>query len=287
MIMKTKGVVMKHLKLKITLGLIVAVAVIIYICVSANKVLAVGVVIAIAVVIFALYKFLKYMFSAYFKGTKVSYFKTLFNKEKSLRYSTFKKINKMVPGAKFVMCDVYMPKVDGTTAKADMILFNETGVYVVDIKPYSGRIAGAEQGREWTYTKNGKTENIPNPMVWNRLYVNWLKSYIAKEAPNAKFFSYVVYSTGCKIKDITYKTYTGTVATAATLTNEMKANIAKTGIGTSMSGSELDFALEKVKMLKDESYAKSITDIQGIQETIFYEMKKEVNEYDYKNPDLE
>lgn len=276
---------MKHLKAKITIGLIVAVAVAIYIFASANKVLAAGIVVAIAVVLFALYKFVKYMFSAYFKSTKESYFKVLFNKEHALRYNIFKKFNKKLPGMKMVLCDVYMPKVDGTAAKADMILFNETGVYVIDAKPYIGRVAGAEQGKEWTYTKGGKTENIPNPMIWNKLYMNWLKSYTAKEAPNAKYYSYVVYNAGCKIKDITFKNYIGTVATRTTLSKEIAISVAR--MGTSLAPSEMDFAFDKLKALKDENTAKGIDDVQGIQETIFYDMKKEVNEYDYKNPDLE
>lgn len=276
---------MKHLKSKITIGLIVAVAVAIYIFASANKVLAAGIVVAIALVLFVIYKFVKYMFSSYFRCTKESYFKVLFNKEHALRYNIFKKFNKRLPGAKKIVCDVYMPKVDGTVAKADMVLFNETGVYVIDAKPYMGRVAGAEQGKEWTYTKGGKTENIPNPMIWNKLYMNWLKSYFAKEAPNAKFYSYVVYNAGCKIKDITFKNYIGTVATRATLAKEISISVAR--MGTSLAVSEMDLSYDKIKPLVDENVAKNVNEVQGIQETIFYEMKKEVNEYDYKNPDLE
>lgn len=276
---------MKHLKAKITLGLIVAVVVAICIVASTNKILAAGIVVAIAVVLFVLYKLFKYLFSAYFKSTKDSYFKVLFNREHALRYNIFKKFNKKLPGIKKVLCDVYLPKVDGTAAKADMILFNETGVYVIDAKPYVGRVAGAEQGKEWTYTKGGKTQNIPNPLIWNKLYMNWLKSYFAKEAPNAKFYSYVVYNTGCKIKDITFKNYSGIVATRATLSKEIAISVAR--MGTSLASAEMDLAFDKIVGFKDEDTAKCTKDVQGIQETIFYEMKKEVNEYDYKNPDLE
>ncbi len=284
-IIQTEGVIMKYLKAKIIIGMIVAVVVIIYILTAADKVLASCIVVAIAVVLFALYKFLKYMFSAYFKSTKESYFKVLFNKNSALRYNVFKKFNKKLNDSKMVVCDVYMPKVDGTVSKADMILLNETGIYVIDTKPYMGRIAGAEQGREWTYTRGGKTENIPNPMIWNKLYMNWLKSYLNKECPNVKLYSYVVYNAGCRIKDITFKNYIGIVATRTSLSKEIAISAAR--IGTSIAPSEMDLAYDKIKALKDAEFAKTVDEVQGIQETIFYERKKEFNEYDYKNPDLE
>lgn len=278
------GVVMKNIKSKIMLIMATVVILALVIVFSENKILTAGIIVGILLVIFALFKLGKYLFSAYFRSTKQSYFKVLFNKEASLRYSTFKVFNKKLSGVKKVVCDVYMPKIDGSVSKADMVLLNETGIYVIDVKPYTGRVAGAEQGKEWTYTKGGKTENIPNPLIWNKLQMKWLKSYIS-EFPHTHYFSYVVYKTGCKIKDITFKTYEGTVATRSMLPKEVMRNAAK--VGTSLAISEIDVAFDKVKALASADFAANISDVQGIQETIFYENKKEFNEYDYKNPDLE
>ena len=275
---------MKNIKSKIMLIMAIVVILGVVILASENKILTSAIIVGILVAIFALFKLGKYLFSAYFRSTKQSYFKVLFNKEASLRYSTFKVFNKKLNGVKKVVCDVYMPKVDGTVSRADMVLVNETGIYVIDIKPYRGRVAGAEQGKEWTYTKGGKTENIPNPLIWNKLQMKWLKSYIS-EFPHTYYFSYVVYSNGCNIKGITFKTYEGTVATRRMLPKEVMRNAAK--VGTSLALSEIDVALEKIKALTSADFAANISDVQGIQETIFYEMKKEVNEYDYKNPNLE
>ncbi len=274
---------MKNLKTKITLGLVVAVVLGLVIGTSKNPILTSVIVVAAALVLFFLFKFVKYLFSAYFRSTKESYFKVLFNKESALRYFTFKVFNKKLLGPKKVVCDVYMPKVDGSVAKADMVLINEKGIYVIDAKPFSGRMAGNEAGKEWTLTKRGKTENIPNPLIWNKLETKWLKSYIS-ELPNTFYFSYAVYNNTCNIKDITFKSYEGIVATRSMLGKELMRNAAK--FGSSLALSEMDTCYDKIKALTNEEYAKGL-EIQGIQETIFYEMAKHVNEYDYKNPDLE
>lgn len=261
---------MKHIKAKITLILIVAIILAVLILTAENKLLVTGIIVAAILVAFALFKFTKYMLSAYYKSTKDSYFTVLFNREKSLRYKVFKLFNKKLNGIKRCICDVYMPKTDGTTAKTDMLIISETGVWVIDIKNYSGKMQGDEAVLEWEYTHGGTTEQIPSPTIWNKLYMKWLKAYVP-ECPNMLCFSYVVYPNSCNIKNIRIKTNDAVVATPSTLKKELAIQLAR--VGTSLAESEVSLVYDRFMQLTNAEFASNIKDIQGIQEIISYNTK--------------
>lgn len=275
---------MKHLKGKIMLIMLALVVAVILVLTADNKVLMTGIILAVALVALFIFKFLKYTFSAYFKATKEFYLAVLFNKEKSFRYSVFKRFNKKLVGRKHCLCDVYMPRDDGSVAKADMLIFHETGIYVIDAKPYNCKIVGAEPAKEWKKVSGKKETAIPNPMAWNKLERNWLKSYLSKY-PNAYYFSFSIYDRFANIKGVTFKQYDGIVCNLGMLNKEIMRNSAK--IGTSLALSEMDDAYQILKELRDPEKAKAIDCVPGIQDTIFYEMEKAVNEYDYKDPNLQ
>lgn len=258
---------MKHIKGKITLALIAVIAIVVIILTSKNKLLTIGIMVAIALIAFAATKILMYMFSAYYKSTKESYFKVIFNKEKAFKYSIFKCFKKRLSGTVQCICDVYMPKVDGTLAKSDLVILNETGVYVIDIKNCSGKLAGAETGESWDYTDKGQTTQIPNPVIWNKLYMKWLKAY-AKAYPHASYFSFVICKNSCDIKNILIKTRDVVVCKYSMLSKEIKRHLAQ--IGTSLATSEIADVYSQFKELTSKEKAESIKDVQGIQDTIFY-----------------
>ena len=262
---------MKHLKAKIMLIMAAAIILVVLVLTSENKLLTIGIIVAAALIVFAAIKFIKYLMSAYYKSTKDSYFKVLFNREKSLRYKVFKCFNKKLNGMKRCLCDVYIPRVDGTLAKADLLIINETGVWVVDVKPYSGKMAGGETDQTWDYTHGGKTEQIPNPAIWNKMYMKWFKGY-AVECPNTSYFSYVVYGNGCDIKNVKIKTNDVVVTKVSNLKKEISILLARTG--TSLAESEIPVVYDRFKELTEKEKAQNVKNIPGIQETIVYNQKK-------------
>lgn len=261
---------MKHLKSKIMLIIVAVVVVAVLILTAENKLLVSGIIVAALLIAFALFKLIKYLLSAYYKSTKDSYFSVLFNREKSLRYKVFKHFNKKVNGIKRCICDVYIPKADGTTAKADMLIIAETGVWVIDVKNYSGKMKGDELALEWEYTHGSSTEKIPSPTLSNKLYMKWFKAYVP-ECPSMLCFSYVVYGNGCKIKDVRIKTNDAVVATPATLKKELTIQLAR--LGTSLGEAEVSLVYDRFKALTDAEVAKNVTSIPGIQEIISYNTK--------------
>lgn len=268
---------MKHIKGKIMACLVALIIICVIIFTSENKLLVAGIIAAVAVLAFAVFKLTKYLLSGYYKSTKDSYFKVLFNKEKSFRYSVYKCFNKQLNGTVRCICDIYMPKVDGTTAKADMILISETGVWVIDAKKISGKVVGNESGETWDHIAKGKTTQIPNPAVWNKLYSKWLHSF-AKDYPHTAYFSFIIRGNGCNVKEITIKNNDASVIRRSELKKEIMRTLAR--VGTSLAGSEIDIVYNQFKELTSEEKAKSLTDVQGIQETIFFMDRNEANKYD-------
>ena len=103
------------------------------------------------------------------------------------------------------MLNCYLPKPDGTFTEVDVILLHESGLYVFEVKNYSGWIFGEENQRQWAQTlPSGKgrstTIRFFNPILQNKVHLKWLREYIDEDAP---LYSYIVFSDRCELKKIT------------------------------------------------------------------------------------
>ncbi len=261
---------MKGLKAKIVVVLLALVAFAIIIFTQetlVGKLIALGCIVAGLFVIFALIKFGIYLFSPYFKSTKDSYFKVLFNREKALRYKISQMFFKKFSGVKRCVCDLYMPKADGGVCKADLVLLNETGIWVIDTKHINGKISGTKTDEVWKLTKKGVTTDIPNPAAWNQLYSKWLKAF-AKNCPTAECYSNVIYNNGCNISEVKILGNDVAVTKMNGLKKELKVQLNR--IGTTLAESEVLPLYEELLKLRDPEAAKKVESVPGIQETIFF-----------------
>lgn len=167
------------------------------------------IIIILFVCIFALNnkrKELKYKKSEYYIQTKNTYTNVMKDKGHLGEFLIYEQL-KTLNGYKKFLFNVYVPKMNGGTTEIDVILLHESGVYVFESKNYSGWIFGNETQQYWTqtlrYGRYGIQKNkFINPIRQNMSHLKWLQ-YFLKEEPCLTFYSYIVFSNRCLLKDVT------------------------------------------------------------------------------------
>ncbi len=112
-------------------------------------------------------------------------------------------------GYKKFLFNVYVPTSNNGTTEIDVILLHESGIYVFESKNYSGWIFGTETYQYWVQTLpmgRGATQKnrFYNPIWQNRTHIKYLRRFLNDYNP--PFYSYVVFSNRCLLKDITLTT---------------------------------------------------------------------------------
>ncbi|MFR2018797.1 MAG: nuclease-related domain-containing protein [Eubacterium sp.] len=82
------------------------------------------------------------------------------------------------------------------------------GIFVFEIKNYSGWIFGNEKYKTWTQTlpqgkgKKAKKEKFLNPIMQNKLHIECLQEVLGEDLENVPIFSVVVFSNRCELKKL-------------------------------------------------------------------------------------
>ena len=164
--------------------------------------------IVIGIVIIAVFidkKSKDFMNTDYYKCTARPWLYTFFlgkgNKGEYLTYNYLKSIK----GYKRFLFNCYVPKENEETTEIDVIMLHETGILVFESKNYSGWIFGNEDTYKWTQAlrigRRTKKVQFLNPIIQNKGHIKWLKSLLEDET--IPYFSYIVFSERCTLKDIT------------------------------------------------------------------------------------
>lgn len=165
-----------------------------------------GVTILIFIIAVTIFLINNYNFkrTTYHKDTHNSYLGTLLDKGRYGEFLTYRELKQYeTNGGKFLF-NCYLPKDNGETTEADVILINEYGVFVFESKNYSGWIFGNEKSKTWTQTLpqgRGKShkEHFLNPIMQNKLHIKWLKVLIGEDIT---IHSIIVFSERCTLKNV-------------------------------------------------------------------------------------
>ena len=85
---------------------------------------------------------------------------------------------KTMPGV-LVLHDILIDGKDGYTSQIDLILIDDKGIYVIEIKMFDeAEIYGNIRNSHWTYYKHGKKYEIYSPLKQNEKHVDYLKSFL-------------------------------------------------------------------------------------------------------------
>lgn len=147
----------------------------------------------------------KYKQSSYYKVTKQPYIRVRWDLGLYGEYMTYKCLKHFEKeGAKFLF-NCYLPKKNGGTTEIDLLMIDESGIYVFESKNYSGWIFGNEHSGMWTQAlpqgrgRKAKKEPFFNPILQNKLHMQSLADVLDKEYPA---HSIIVFSERCQFKEL-------------------------------------------------------------------------------------
>jgi len=156
--------------------------------------------------LFLIYLFIdcKFRKTEYYQATRNRFFKTLRDLGLYGEYLIYKNLKKVAEPRRFLF-NVYLPKDNEETTEIDVLLINQSGIFVFESKNYSGWIFGSESQKQWTQTLPRRGTSIKtrflNPIMQNELHLKWLK-IVLREYDFIAYHSAVVFSDRCTLKKI-------------------------------------------------------------------------------------
>lgn len=208
----------------------------------------------------------RYEKTEYYQQTKNSYNSVRFNKGRLGEFYTYKYL-KSLAGYKRYLFNLYVPKNNGETTELDVVLLHESGIYVFESKNYSGWIFGTESQKYWTQTLpigRGRTQKnkFYNPILQNKGHLKWLQAFLVDQT--LPFYSYIVFSNRCTLKNITLTSGKHYVVNRYNLFSVVQQNITKAG--THLSSDKIDELFKKLYPLTQVDEAEKIIHIRNIQQ---------------------
>ncbi len=154
---------------------------------------------------------------------------------------------KPLEGYQRYLFNVYVPKANGETTELDVVLLHESGIYVFESKNYSGWIFGTESQKYWTQTLpsgRGRSQKRQffNPILQNPGHLNCLKEFFSVFP--LLFYSYIVFSDRCTLKDISLTSGKHNVMNRYQLLSAVQQNAAAAGL--QLSSDKIDMLYEKL-----------------------------------------
>ena len=208
----------------------------------------------------------QYEKTEYHQQTKNPYRSVQFNKGRLGEFYIYKYL-KSLAGYKRYLFNLYIPKNNGETTELDVVLLHESGIYVFESKNYSGWIFGTESQQYWTQTlpvgRGGSQKNqFYNPILQNKGHLKWIQIFL--EDQTLPFYSYIVFSDRCTLKNITLTSAKHYVINRYNLLSAVQQNIAKTGI--QLSPEKIDNLFEKLYPFTQIEEAEKMAHITNIQQ---------------------
>jgi hypothetical protein len=133
----------------------------------------------------------KYQNSHYFQETLIPYHRSLEERGVMFEIETYDRIREELGNKVLLLTDVLVPQNDSINkdSQIDLILFHPSGIYVIEMKNFSGPLIGNKTDEYWVpyYREKGKnkankngffqsTFKVLNPIFQNEIHIRTLKS---------------------------------------------------------------------------------------------------------------
>ncbi len=146
------------------------------------------------------YDLLTVYLSGYKSKSGNSFFKTYFNKGNYGEFVLYRKVVRVL-GKKSVLTNLYLDNKNTEKTEIDVIAVTEKGIYVFEMKNYSGYIYGSEKDKNWTQVLNKWTKNkFFNPLRQNYAHTKAVENYL--KVPEEMIVPIIVFSNNSKLSKI-------------------------------------------------------------------------------------
>ncbi|NHM30659.1 NERD domain-containing protein [Neobacillus terrae] len=109
-------------------------------------------------------------------------------------------LNKLDPQENILLNDLYIPKENGQTTQIDHLLISNKGLFVIEMKNYSGWILGSEKSQNWTQLIYKRKEKFYNPIWQNSTHIKALENYLGDTLAGVPIYSIIVFGKNATLK---------------------------------------------------------------------------------------
>ena len=123
-------------------------------------------------------------------------------------FQVWRKARKALCGDCRWLCNLYLPKKDGTTCEVDLVAISSRGIFVFESKNYSGTIYGQEDKPYWYQMVRRDLRSLPkkssffNPIMQNGMHARVLASIISEKKDY--IHPIVVFGNRCRLKRVVW-----------------------------------------------------------------------------------
>lgn len=150
-----------------------------------------------------MYDLITFFSSKYKQKSGNTFFKTYFSKGNYGEFILYRKMIRLF-GKESVLTNVYLDNTNTDTTEIDVLAVSSKGIYVFEMKNYSGYIYGSDQDQYWTQVLNRWSKNkFYNPLRQNYTHTKAVESYL--EISSDFIIPIVVFSNRSKLSKIVIK----------------------------------------------------------------------------------
>lgn len=146
------------------------------------------------------YDIITFHTSGYKQKSGNSFLKSYFDKGSYGEFILYRKVCKIF-GKGSVLTNLYLDNEKTDTTEIDVLAVSNKGIYVYEMKNYSGYIYGSEKDQYWTQVLNRRTKNkFYNPLRQNYAHTKAVERYL--EIDIDKIIPIIVFSDRSKLSKI-------------------------------------------------------------------------------------
>ena len=108
------------------------------------------------------------------------------------------RLRRGLPPSYRILNDVYLPLRDGMTTQIDHIVVSPQGIFVIEIKTFSGWIFGDKDSQQWMQVRYQKKSPFQNPLRQNFRHICALAENL--DMDQSQFQNVVVFAGNCEFK---------------------------------------------------------------------------------------
>lgn len=208
-----------------------------------------------------LYYFIIYKKNSYKEKSELSFFKVYFNKGNYGEFKLFLKL-KSQNAKENMFVNVYLLH-NGSTdeTEIDVLTINQHGIYVYEMKNYSGYIYGRSSDKNWTQVLGRKKYPFFNPFRQNYAHIKALESALPEYKKYIK--PIVVFSNRCNLKKVSLNN-TDVMTRLCNVKKIINKNTP--AVLTEEQIKDINNKLFKISLTKSEVQEKHIIQVKAIQE---------------------
>ncbi len=163
------------------------------------------------------------------------------------------------------LCNLYLPKKDGTTCEIDLVAISSRGIFVFESKNYSGTIYGKEDKPYWYQMVRKDIRTLPkkssffNPIMQNGMHARVLSRILPEQTD--KIHPIVVFGNRCRLKRVEWDKKHTTVTKCKYLGWQIRRYPAK-----NLSPNDIEMIYQRLVPYTDIGYWDKVKHITNIQE---------------------